>query len=59
MKRADAIRYHLEEAAALTRAAETATSPDAHDELLTLAHEHEGLADAARHGEYPTDELED
>ncbi|MFJ9447151.1 hypothetical protein ACIRRH_35675 [Kitasatospora sp. NPDC101235] len=57
MRRPDAVRMHQEEAAAYARAAETATGP-ARTGLQAQAADHQSLADAARHGEYPTD-LED
>lgn len=54
MKRSAAIRQHQEDAAYASRMAEQATGPT-REELLTQAEEHQGLADAARHYDYPTD----
>lgn len=55
--RAETVRYHLEEAAAVSLAATQASGP-ARQELNALAADQEAYADMARHGEYPTD-LED
>jgi hypothetical protein len=57
VKRTDVIRFHNEEAAAYSTAAERATDP-ASTHLQEQAVEHQAYADMARHYEYPED-LED
>jgi hypothetical protein len=55
MKRTDAVRAHLEEAACLNQMATTAATADIRTTLLAEAQNQEGMADAARHGEYHVD----
>ncbi|UYB41702.1 hypothetical protein SLV14_004491 [Streptomyces sp. Je 1-4] len=58
MRRTDAVRMHSEEAAAYSRAAETAVEPT-RTWLLGTADDHQAMADAARLGDYHYTDLED
>ncbi|MGW1666467.1 hypothetical protein [Streptomyces microflavus] len=55
LTRSEVVRYHSEEAASYSAAADNAVTDQGRSLLREAAAEHQALADMARHYEYPED----